>query len=271
MPASFLYDNKLRSVQASVTVSSESTLYPKANLYDENGAKVFRTANASSLHTVANDFGSAVAVDTVALINVNFRSTATIKVQASALSDFSVLDLDSTVVVSGLGQDPPHYNLFHKFGSLTRRYWRLSISDISNPDGFYEIGEWVIGVRIDAASKQDPELPYTETFPDANVMHETEWLHEYVYIRDVEDVRRIALEFNSVTAATRDLLRKLKRFTKTGGHPFVFTHDHTASPAETFFVRMSSELEIVRTTPTAYVVRLQLREGARGTALPTDV
>ena len=63
-------------------------------------------------------------------------------------------------------------------------------------------------------------------------------------------------------------IRVLKRFVKNSGHPFVYTHDHTASPAESFFVRISGDLEILRTLPTKYSMRTLLHEQVRGQVLP---
>lgn len=270
MPASFLYTNKLLSVGGTLTPSSENTSYPRANLIDENGAKPWRTANVSTSHTMVNDFGSAQTIDTCCIVNPNYTSAAIIRIQGHTADSWGAPDVNEVITVSGFGTDPPFYNIFHKLASSqSKRYWRLFIDNTTNPDGFYETGEWLLGVRVTVATGQDPEIGFTETYPDPNVLHQTEYLHDYAYIRDLDDVRNMQLEWKDITLATLTQLRVLKRAAKNSGHPFVFTMDHTASPAESFYVRMIGDLEVIRSGVRTYTVRMFLREQARGASLPT--
>lgn len=270
MANSFLYNNKLISVQASLTASSENTAYPKTNVYNRNCAQPWRTNNASSAHTMDNDFGAATTIDTVGLANVNFTSAATVKIQASDLSNFSVLNLDDTINVSGMALDPPYYNIYHKCSSSqSRRYWRLSITDTANPDGFYEVGEWFLGQRVTMGTGQDFQTAFNSVFMDPNITHQTEYLHDWVSVIDVEDIRQLTIEYSEVNSTTRDELRKLKRYVKGSGYPFFFCPNDTTAPAEAFFVRLSGDFEVAQANPRTYTVRLTMKELARGQALPS--
>jgi hypothetical protein len=272
MANAFFYDNKLVSVQASLTPSSENALYPRTNVKDYNAATVWRTNDANAGYTLDNDFGSAVTIDTCAIANPNFQSTATIKIQASTTANFAVLNVDETLNLSGLGLYPPHSNLFHKLASAqTYRYWRLNISDIGNPAGFYEVCEWCLGQRVIMATGQDFQTTNTQAFPDPNILHQTEWLHEYAYIRDVKDIRAFTLEWTEVFSATRDQLRVLKRAIKNSGYPFFFALDQTTAPVEAFLVRMIGDFQSVQENPRTFTIRFELRETARGITLPSVI
>lgn len=268
----WLHTNKIVSVTGTViTPSSAATLYPKTNLYDSNPASVFRTTAATGVETILIDFLSATAIDTVAIANPNFRSTATIKIQWGTLDNGTVFDVEETINMTGFASDPAFVNIFHKLttgsGTITKRYFRLSISDIGNPAGYYEVGEFWLGVRVTPA--QDWEVTWQKSYPDVNILHQTEWLHDYAYIRDLGDILSFSVEWTGITAATVAQIRQLKRAVKTSGYPFWICPLHTSLPNEAFLVRMLGDLEISQRSPTIYGARAQFRELPRGQTLPT--
>lgn len=265
----WVHTNKIVSIAGTViSPSSAATLYPKTNLYDNNPASVFRTTAAAGIETIDFDFLSATAIDTVAIANPNFRSSSIIKIQWGTLDNGSVFDVEETINVSGLGNDPAFENLFHKLAStISKRYFRLSISDIGNPDGYYEVGEIWLSVRVTPA--QDWEINWSQNFPDTNVVHKTEYLHSYSYIRDTGDIRMFSVNWTGITAATVAELRKLKRAIKSSGYPFWICPIHTSNPPEAFLVRMMGDLEIVQQTAVAWQARGQFEELPRGQTLPT--
>ena len=163
-----------------------------------NPASVFRTQDSSTSHSIVFDFGSAVTIDTCAMANINFTTSAIVKIQGNAADSWGSPSLSETLVVSGLGLDPAYTNLFHKIvtGSPTYRYWRINIDDTTNPNGYYQVGEAWLGVRVTPATGQDFEITWTQTFSDSNIVHQTEFLHEYAYVRDVGDVRSFELEWS---------------------------------------------------------------------------
>jgi hypothetical protein len=263
----FFYRNLINTYGVNGVADSAAADYPASNLGDYNSARPWRSADAASAHNVVFDFGTAVGVDTVSLINVNFTTSATVKIQANTTDSWGSPAFENTFQVSGLGLDPPHYNLLRRIteGSPeTYRFWRLYISDTTNPDGFYEVGELLIGVREDMATGQDFQGDQNESFPDANVVHQTEYLHEIAYVRDVEDVRIFDLVWEAVNETTKNELRKLKRYTHGSGLPFVFCPDGYTTPVECFYVRMQGTLNVKRISPIAWTVGMNLREQARG-------
>jgi len=265
----WLHTNKIVSVSGVViTPDSAATLYPKTNLYNNNPASVFRTTDAAGAHNIVFDFGTATSIDTLAIANPNFRSSATITIQANAANAWGAPSFTEVVNCSGLANDPAFENLFHKFSSTQNfRYYRLLMSDIGNPDGYYEIGETWLGSRV--TPSQDWEVTWTQNYSDVNVLHQTEWLHDYAYIRDTGDARSISVEWTGITAATVTQIRQLKRSIKTSGYPFWVCPVHTNNPPEALFVRMLGDLEISQRSPTIYGARAQFRELPRGQTLPT--
>lgn len=272
MANAFLYENKLESVQAVLTADQEDASYPAENLVTGVYAQPWRTTDVLSSHNVVQDFGAAVEVDTVWLGNVNLTSGATVKIQANASDSWGAPSVDETLTVSGLGQDPAHVNLWHELSSAqTYRYWRLLITDGSNPDGWLEVGEWWLGSRVSLAGGEDFQTVHSEIYPDRNLLHETEWAQEYVYSRDLDDIRTFSLRFRPKGVSNLNVLRKLKRYTNGSGRAFVFAPNRTATPVESFFVRMTGDFTVTQDDLTVYSVDMNLREQARGVALPADV
>jgi hypothetical protein len=97
---------------------------------------VFRGTSTSAL-SVLIDLGSALAADTVAIINHNFAAGATISLKAGGSSP------PSTVVVT------PSYRQYDVWASFTltsAQYWLLEIA--SSQANALEIGQLLIGARV---------------------------------------------------------------------------------------------------------------------------
>lgn len=264
----FLFTNKLKAASA-VTPDSTSLVYPVTALQDDNAASTWRTDNASAAHNVVIDFGTATAIDTISLVNVNLRSTGTVVLEWNTTDSWASPAGSQSFNMTGLALDPPHYDLTMKLSATrTYRYFRLVITDTGNPDGFYEIGELFLGERVDTATGQDFQSDNDQTFSDPNVIHETEWLQAHVYVRDLDDVRSLQLEWTQVSKATMTAIRVMKRTVKNSGFPFVFAPDGVTVPVESFFVRMVGDFVVSQVSPIHYTVKLALREQARGRSLP---
>lgn len=85
-----------------------------------------------------------VAPDTLAILEHNFSKAATVLFQGSNTADFSVIGLSVAMTAQVR-------NTFWVSPSLPLnqyRYWRLNISDNTNPDGYIKIGTVVFGAAI---------------------------------------------------------------------------------------------------------------------------
>jgi hypothetical protein len=267
MSTRFLYNNQIKTFAKSLVADSQQTNYPSANLQTDNYSQTWRTLNASSSHNVVNDFLAAVQIDTVFLGNVNLTSSATVTIQANATDSWGAPSFSEALTISGLGLDPKQRNLYHELSSAqTFQFWRILISDTTNPDGFYEVGEWWLGRRVALATTQQHEIQHTQTFERNNIENVTEYMQKYVYTRAERRVFRIKWE--KATATTRDELRKLERFVKGSGLPFVYVLNPFTTPKEGFFVRMSGELVVEQNANDNFDISLTLDEEAGGKSLP---
>jgi XRCC1 domain-containing protein len=270
MSTSVMYVNKILDQPGVLSATSENPLYPISNLADQNSATVWRSVDANSIYYVVCDFGIAVNINSVAMANVNFSSSSVIKVQASTTSNFAVLGVDETITTSGLGT-LGQFNLFWKLAQgYNFRYWRIEIDDTGGSvDGYYEIGEWFLGIHTTFASGQQPEVPWVRSAPDANVVHSTEWFHKYVYGRDIENIQHFNLFWRGVTSQTRLQLRTMKQTQKGSLKPFFLCLDDTQTAKESFYGHLVGNYDEEQETATRFNVRMNFEEQARGITLPT--
>jgi hypothetical protein len=85
-----------------------------------------------------------IAPDTLAILEHNLSRAATVQFQGSNASDFSSLGYDVTLPVMTR-------NTFWVAPTLPQdqfRYWRLQISDNTNPDGYIKIGTVIFGSAV---------------------------------------------------------------------------------------------------------------------------
>jgi hypothetical protein len=136
MAGAYLATNVIDS-DATITPSTVDTSYPVTNLYDRIAAKVFRCTSKTTL-TLEFDLGSAHPADTIAIINHNMTSGASLSLKAG----------DSPNPSTGIAT--PTYrarDIWKAFTDTSKRYWKLEISDGSNP-AILQIGQIIIGRRI---------------------------------------------------------------------------------------------------------------------------
>lgn len=233
MATKLLYTNKITS-SATLTASSEATDYPATNVYEENYAVPWRSTGVTSENIVC-DFGAATTVDCIALGNINFQSTATVKIQGHTADSWATPDVDETITVTHL--DGYTRSIYHDLTTAySKRYWRISIADAGNSDGFLEIGSWFLGESITLDDNYDSSN--TKTLVRNNIVHLTEYSQTYVYDRDWQ--WNFQLNWTNATETTRDALRLLHQTVRGPYQPFYLVLDDT-SPADAYYVRLSSE------------------------------
>lgn len=263
--ARLFYTNKLKTTPATLTPSSEATEYPASNLITDNYAEVWHSTEAgASALTIVADFGAAVTIDAVALGNINIRSTATVKIQGHTADSWGTPDVDETIDCSKLTATDFRRNLYHELASsASKRYWRISITDNGNPDGFIEVGEWYLGEFIELVDNFDSSN--SRDLVRNNAKLRTEYEQAFVYDRDWGWM--LEFTWSNVQEATRDQLRLLHQTVKGDAIPFFFVIDPT-DPAEALFVRCASPLREGRIHYDAYNLSLALEEERPGLIVP---
>lgn len=134
MPGAYLLN--LIGTDAVLTPSTEDDAYPAEYLIDHQAARVFRGTSQTAL-TILIDFGVAISADTIALVNHNLTSGATLSLKAGATSP------PASVVAT------PTYrahDLWKGFTATAARYWLLEIADANSAP--IQIGQLLIGTRV---------------------------------------------------------------------------------------------------------------------------
>lgn len=113
------------------------------NLNTDIVEQVFRSNDVLSTVVITCDteISQGVAVDTLAILNHNFSRSVTLNLQSSNVSNFATIGED----INLLWANENIYYIAPELPMNQYRYWRLSITDLSNPDGFVQIGTIVFG------------------------------------------------------------------------------------------------------------------------------
>lgn len=110
---------------------SEAESWGVENLLTNSPQDKYRSTGLSAEY-IDIDFGSAVTIDQLAIIEHNLTSGATITLKAADNAAFTSSVDTGVTWREGV--------IIQTFTALTYRYWRLLITDASNPDGYLEIG-----------------------------------------------------------------------------------------------------------------------------------
>lgn len=257
------YTNLIDTTPGTLTPSSEATEYPVENLFDNNYAVVWRsTAAGASAETIVCDFGSAKSIACVALGNINFRSTATVKIQGHTADSWGTPDVDETIVVTHL--DGYVRSLYHDLASTySKRYWRISVLDNGNPDGFIEIGEWFLGVSI--TLDDNYAAGNTKRLIRNNVKQITEFNQKFVYTRDWG--WQFDLPWVNAQETTKEQLVAANQYLQGDATPF-FLVLNDISPAEVYYVRMEGEVVENQVLLNVHSITLQFTEEMPGLIVP---
>ena len=164
-----IWDNRVFDA-ATLAASSAVASLPVTNLQDRLRKRVWRTTGPYAESVTAN-LGTPAAgesrpfINCVALINHNLTMAGTIRVQASATSDFAALLLDETFDawgdIIGAGEGgfggygfggrltpaelalvaPDNVRVLYLAGTLEASgYWRVILDDPANPAGYLQVG-----------------------------------------------------------------------------------------------------------------------------------
>lgn len=132
----FCYQNKADS--ATVSASSQVASLPAANVQHFWKSKPWRATGCTSEWLKLN-LGSAQSILAVILTGHNLTSGATVHFQANATDVWTSPSVDATVPWSAR-------DLVYLWNAAqSYQWWRITIADASNPDGFVQAGRVYIG------------------------------------------------------------------------------------------------------------------------------
>lgn len=110
----------------------------------DDASAASHTGDVASYHSrewVVADLGTAQAMTLCAAIDGNFSETAVVTLQLNSSDSWSA---PAQEVVLNLGEVSVEY-----FAEQTYRYARLLIEDVSNEDGYSEVGVWYLGTYLE--------------------------------------------------------------------------------------------------------------------------
>ncbi len=159
----FYYDNKWIGTGGTITASSEASGYPVTALDDYIVATKWR-ATSDSDEWVKIDFGSAVSITDVTIIDHNFTNAATVKIQGNASDSWGSPSVDETITWRD-------YIMDKNFTGGSYQWWRVHIADAANTDTYVELGYLFIGNNLTLGDiiEREFSLMYLEN----SLVHET--------------------------------------------------------------------------------------------------
>lgn len=151
-----LADNFVKG--ATITALTENPDYTFTDAFnDDRLSRVARTVSDTS-QTIIFDLLSAVVVSKLMIQKHNFTSGVTLTLEANATNVWTAPSYTTSLTYSA------DYIYKDLVTPQTYRYWRLSISDASNPDDYIEISKVYLGsfVQFPHMAK-DQKMPLTST------------------------------------------------------------------------------------------------------------
>lgn len=124
--------------------------YGKARLMDRDRDTEWRSDGVGVAVTVDVDLGSAQAVDVVALCDHNLSAAAVIAIAGNSTASWGSPPLSETIT-----RQATNVLRYLTTGSRTYRYWRLTLTDTANPDGYLRLGELFLGTYTEFSGNFD--------------------------------------------------------------------------------------------------------------------
>jgi len=124
---------------ATLSSDNENANYPLTALKDIHLTNAFRFDDLTGGY-IDIDLGSAKDVSTVGIIG-NVSLTGTITLKGNSTESWAAPAVEESVTIA-------NRNLLHYFTSANYRYWRIEITDASNPDGYIEINKVFLGEYV---------------------------------------------------------------------------------------------------------------------------
>jgi hypothetical protein len=251
----WLHTNLLLSASA-VTVSSEATAYPKANLYNFRKGKYFQFNDAGEspfTHTIVFTTGGNSNVDFVALLGHNIAAAATIKFQGNDTDSWGSPSLDETITYRA-------EDMYKKFTEVSHVYWRVAITTtVAAP----KIGELVVGVSAAPAGMTAWE--YSRADEMLQAVHETDYGQKWAYNLNSVPRKRWELSWRNASATTMTAIDTLFAAVLGSMYPFAFVPDTSAT--DVYYVRFDGGVKRTARavgSTTYYDIDISLIEEVRG-------
>lgn len=147
--------NYASEAATSVTASTENLRFPSSNLKHPFRSKRWRSTSDTD-QSVVFDLATTEEIDSVVLLwpledGIKLSGSAVLRIQANATNVWTSPAVDQTLTI-----DNNYVMASHFFSSdQSYRYWRVTISDPGNANGYVELGLVWLGKGLDIPSAQN--------------------------------------------------------------------------------------------------------------------
>jgi len=222
-------------------------LFNAGKMIDMDRDHRYRSAALESPNTITIDLGTAQEIKALVLYDHNLTSAATILLEGD---DAATFDSDAGSPQFSESVTWVTEKILHYLSSAsTRRYWRISITDVLNSDGYIEIGELYLGSYVELSRYFANGFSEDTEF----VMESNETPYGVKRQRYYNSRMRFSFDFKLMAAADVTALRALIAAVadRTTGvfNPFFFNKDDS-TPSDFYMVRLDDLT--VRHRPVSY-------------------
>lgn len=212
MPAStplrIWWNNLADATATTVTASEAATGFPASNIQETFRQVRWRSNNVTGTKTVTFDLGSSKALTVAGLLDHNMTSAATVQLRKSS-DNFVANDvLVATFTMSRTDDDSETVILDPAVAYITstsERYWRISIADSGNADGYVEMGRVFLGTYTEMTKNY--MVGWGIKPVDLSIRRRS--LNGVVHVNVKPQYRTLDLAFRVVTRVQKDAIRKI--------------------------------------------------------------
>lgn len=137
----------------------------------------------------------------------------------------------------------------------TFQYWRFVINDVTNPDGFTEVGIPYIGDYSEPGSGFS--TPFTEQFMELSHVGIAD--HGAGFQFEKPSAKHLRLRWPGLNDNEKAKIVAAADFLKVG-RPFFFSIDPQNDPTDTLYVRMTGGIQITHQPPSNWQISMEFEE-----------
>ena len=209
--------NVIDGAAVAITAGSEASGFPAINLANAQRTMLYRCGTTFSTETLVFDLGSALAADSLILLDHSILNTTTITLQANTTNAWGAPAFSSAVAWQSSW-------ILHSFASQTYRYWRLVVAKAAAGQQF-DIGRLHLGPVVAPADPPDFD-GFSRNMIDLSLSQRS--VSGQLYCDPRPQARRLELEFTWIRDAQK--LQFVNALEAMGLHtPFFVRVDETAS------------------------------------------
>jgi F5/8 type C domain-containing protein len=173
----FLTNNLATEAATTITASTANTNFPASNLSNPLRSKVWRSTSVTA-QSIVFDLVTTEPINSIVLLwpkenGIRLTDAAVIKIQANATNVWTSPAVDQTLTINN------DYSVASHFFTSDQnyRYWRVTITDPTNPYGYLELGVVWLGKALDIENAQNG---FTHKLIDQSKVTRNDFGHEYV-------------------------------------------------------------------------------------------